>query len=70
MKSLCIARTDGKEGFTELDLTLFTPNKVYLFECKSYSGKKRLIDEGLMVTDRFAPFNVYKQSIMHLDNFS
>lgn len=69
VKGLCIERKDGKPGFTELDLTLFTSKRIFLFECKSYSGKKRLIDEGTMVTERFAPFDVFKQNRMHLDNF-
>lgn len=32
------------EYLTELDLTLFTPKKIYLFECKSYKGNKILRD--------------------------
>lgn len=31
---------------TELDLTLFTPRMIYVFECKSYRGEKILKDKG------------------------
>lgn len=68
IKSLCFKRTDNREGFTELDLTLFTDKFVLLVECKSYSGQKTLTDEGCMNVKGRTSFNVFSQSRMHLVN--
>lgn len=35
----------GSNFLTELDVTLFTPKMIYLFECKSYKGEKKLTKE-------------------------
>lgn len=40
----------GGKYLTELDVTLFTPKRVYLFECKSYKGEKVLTDKGFLNT--------------------
>lgn len=53
---------------TELDVTLFTPKKVYLFECKSYRGDKRFIKECTLVLKNRKnnkSFDVYSQHIKH-----
>ncbi len=54
---------------TEIDLTLFTPKCIYLFECKSYSGDKVLTDDGLLTrTNGYGESlqcNVFKQSVIH-----
>lgn len=53
-------------GFlTEIDWTLFAPESVYIFECKSYSGKKTLTGNGLMTRENGKQYDVYQQSIIH-----
>lgn len=71
VKGLTLKRLDYKKGkTTELDLTLFTPSKIILFESKYRSGKFSLIDEcNLVPSGTFGyPANVYKQNLLHLDN--
>lgn len=68
VKSLCFPRADGRDGFTELDLTLFTQKFVMLCECKSYSGQKNLTDEGCMNIKGRTSYNVFSQNRMHLSN--
>ena len=63
-KGLCIR--DVLSGrTTEMDVTLFTPCKIYMFECKSYAGKKILTKEctlaGTHTTD------VFSQSQHHME---
>jgi hypothetical protein len=67
-KGLTIPRTDGRAGFTEIDLVLYTSSCVYLFECKSYVDEKILIDKCLLVRKRFKPTDIYAQSALHLKN--
>lgn len=68
VKSLCFPRSDGKQGYTELDLTLFTDKFVMLVECKSYSGQKTLTNEGCMNVKGRSSYNVFSQNRMHLVN--
>lgn len=51
---------------TELDLTLFTPKCVYVFECKSYSGDKRLVDKGTILRLNGNSCDVFRQNAIHL----
>ena len=68
-KGLCIKRTDNKRfKTTELDLTLFTPSKIILFESKYRKGKITLTDKCTLVPDWGHATDVYKQNIMHLTN--
>ena len=68
-KGLCIERTDGgRAKTTELDLTLFTPSKIILFESKYRQSKFKLIDECTIVPEWGSVMNVYKQNLMHLTN--
>lgn len=67
-KGLVIERRDNKKGTTELDLTLFTPSRIILFESKYRKGKVKLIDECKIVPEFGSVTDVYKQNIMHLDN--
>ena len=67
-KSLCFPRADGKEGFTEIDLALFSNKFVMLIECKSYSGQKTLTNEGCMNVKGRSSYNVFSQNRMHLVN--
>jgi len=46
---------------TELDLTLVTPQCIYLFECKSYKGNNTLTGKGV-----YKNTDVYKQNMLHL----
>lgn len=52
-------------GFlTEIDLVLATPQMIYIFECKSYTGEKILTDICTIKTKNRS-FDVYKQNLMH-----
>lgn len=60
---------------TETDLTLVTPECVYIIECKSYYGKKVLTKECTLTTTH--SIDVFSQNVLHLqsmrkliDNFS
>lgn len=60
----------ASDFMTETDLFLATPQCLYLFECKSYSGDKVLVKDGLLVRQlahEVKPFycNVYQQSMLH-----
>lgn len=50
---------------TELDLTLFTPQCIILFECKSYGGDKELTDVCTIRRKGKKSFDVYKQNSLH-----
>lgn len=54
---------------TELDVTLFTPERIYLFECKSYKGPKKLEGECTLFTANDSLWtkrlDVYDQHIKH-----
>lgn len=50
---------------TELDLTLFTPKCILIFECKSYGGDKEITDICTIKRKGKKPFNVYKQNSLH-----
>lgn len=56
----------NKEFMTELDFTLFTERCIYLFECKSYTGNKILVDNGLIQRKDRKGCDVYKQNCLHL----
>lgn len=64
-KGLCIYKQGDKRVTTEMDLVLFTPFCTYMFECKSYSGKKTLTDKCFLKSR--SSKDVYGQSRMHLD---
>lgn len=60
--------TNPKSEFlTELDFTLFTPECIYLFECKSYSGNKKLVDRGMLLRDCGNSCDVFQQSYVHIE---
>ena len=66
-KSLILRDPGGSADFlTELDFTLFTPECIYIFECKSYSGKKRLSGDGMLERQSGNSCNVYKQNLLHV----
>lgn len=51
--------------FTEIDLTVFTPQKIYAFECKSYGGDKKITDRCKIVKKKGGSFDVYDQHEKH-----
>lgn len=51
--------------FTEVDLILFTPQKIYVFECKSYGGDKKITDKCKIVKKKGGSFDVYDQHEKH-----
>lgn len=55
----------GNGYFTELDLTLFTPQKIFAFECKSYGGDKRITDKCTIRKKKGGVFDVYDQHQKH-----
>lgn len=52
--------------FTELDLTLFTPEMIYAFECKSYGGDKRITDKCMIRKKAGGTFDVFAQHYQHV----
>ncbi len=68
-KGLCLTRTDGgKNKTTELDIVLFTPAKIVIFESKYRKGKIRLLENCTLIDSRNQACDVYKQNLMHLNN--
>lgn len=55
-----------KNYFTELDVTLFTPQMIYALECKCYSGEKKLQDE-CTINRRGNKTDVYAQHKRHIE---
>lgn len=64
-KGLCI-RDPVTKRTTEMDVTFFTPCKIYMFECKSYSGKKTLTAECTL-TNKTTTTDVFSQSKHHME---
>lgn len=51
---------------TELDLVFITAKQIYIFECKSYTGRKKtLTDECTLRVGGSERADVYKQNAMH-----
>lgn len=53
--------------FTELDLTVFTPQKIFAFECKSYGGDKKITNKCTIVKKAGGSYDVYKQHSQHFN---
>ncbi len=51
--------------FTELDLTVFTPQRIFAFECKSYGGNNRITDSCTIRRKNGSSFDVYEQHKKH-----
>lgn len=51
--------------FTELDLTVFTPQRIFAFECKSYSGDNKITDKCTICRKKGNSFDVYDQHSKH-----
>lgn len=56
-----------KNTTTELDITLFTPKMIYIFECKCYGGEKEIINECTIHRSGQQDMNVYEQNCFHRD---
>lgn len=69
IKNLAIIKrgSNGKLYSSEIDVCLCTEYRCYLFEVKSYKGKKTLTDECLL--HGFKDMDIHKQSTLHLDFF-
>lgn len=68
VKGLCFEKENG-QGYTEMDLTLFTKARIYFFECKSYMGEKTLTDRCTINRKKYGSHDVFSQSKLHIDNF-
>lgn len=55
----------GNGYFTELDFTVFTPEKIFAFECKSYGGDKKIVNECTIRKKKGGSFDVYAQHEKH-----
>lgn len=64
VKGLCIKAVDSR-ATAEIDILMATPCRVYLFECKSFKGKKTLTQECYL-KGRSSEKDVYDQSKYHL----
>lgn len=63
-KGLCIR--DRNTGLTtEMDVCFFAPTRIYMFECKSYSGQKTLTKECTL-TNKTTSKDVHGQSLHHM----
>ena len=51
--------------FTELDLTVFSPQRIFAFECKSYAGPKKITDKCTIRKKKGGTFDVYDQHSKH-----
>ena len=51
---------------TELDLTLFTPKCVYVYECKSFAGEKRIIGKGEIIRLNGNSCDAFRQNAIHV----
>lgn len=52
--------------YTELDITVFTPEMIYAFECKSYGGDKKIKDVCKIQKSSGGGYDVFKQHYRHL----
>lgn len=77
-KSVVLKNRNGldRDFLTEIDFVLMTPECMYLFECKSYSGDKELTGAGkltrtIMLNGKTnkRSCDVYSQSVIHKDTF-
>ena len=65
VKGLCIKSVASK-ATAEIDILAGTPGRVYLFECKSFKGKKTVTKECFLQGEASSK-DVYDQSKYHLE---
>lgn len=56
---------DESDYKTEIDVTLFTPQRIVTFECKSYSGDKIVKNACTVYRPKQQPKDIYAQHIKH-----
>lgn len=64
-KGICVRSLTSK-ATAEIDILVATPCKVYLFECKSFKGKKTLTDKCFLQGESSSK-DVYDQSKYHVE---
>lgn len=66
-KGLILKDVNNAESgyFTELDLTVFCPQRIFAFECKSYAGPKRITDKCTIRKKKGSSFDVFNQHSKH-----
>jgi hypothetical protein len=66
-KGLVMKDLDNPDSrfLTEIDLVLFTPQVIFIFECKNYIGNKVIQGQGEIIRSNGRNFNVFKQHLMH-----
>ena len=57
----------GNGYFTELDLTVFSPQKIFAYECKSYGGDKKITDKCTIRKKKGGTFDVFDQHLKHFN---
>lgn len=59
--------TNNKNHYTEIDMAVFTPQKIYMFECKNYKGYKAFRGKGEIIrSGSHKNFDVYSQHKEHV----
>lgn len=62
--------TKNTAFYSEVDLVIFTPSRLMLFECKNYGGEKTFVDQGTIKRAGIRhDANVYDQHEKHLEAF-
>lgn len=61
--------TQNTDFLTEIDLVLFTPEKIIIWECKSYKGDKIIVGQGDLKRIGRPGMNVFEQQKLHGDVF-
>lgn len=59
------ATNPNSDFLTELDLTLFTPSTIVLFECKSYGGTIEVFKKGAVYREGKQIADVFSQNMIH-----
>lgn len=59
------ATNPNSDFLTELDLTLFTPSTIVLFECKSYGGTIEVFKKGAVYREGKQIADVFNQNLVH-----
>lgn len=67
-KSVVLSDLDSARSdfLTEIDALLLTPGCIYIFECKSYAGEKRLVGNGVITRSKGNDCDVFSQNSLHL----
>lgn len=67
-KGLILKNREISEDFlTEIDLVLFTPQKIVIWECKGHNGDKKIKEQCTICRAGEDDYDVYKQNCLHRD---